>query len=700
MSFELLDETIRNAIVNQLQWRSLRPIQERAIPPIKAGRSALLVAPTAGGKTEAALFPLLTRVIEEGWGVGSILWISPLRALANNLIARLQPTLMPLGREVVAWTGDTPERIRRQVRLEPPDVLVTTPESIEGMLLSKKTDATRMFANVRAVVVDEVHAFGGDDRGWHLLAVLARLEQLAGRSFQRIGLSATVGNPEEVLEWLTSTPATASDVVEVSFDDGLEPEVKIDWVATLENAATVISRLYTSERRLVFCDSRIVAERLTAMLRAMNVPTWIVHGSLSRDEREQAEKSFIEGLPGVVVATSALELGIDVGSLDRVIQIDAPWTVSSFLQRMGRTGRREGKRPNTLFLCTSRSGLVRAAAIVSCWERGSVERVTPPPAPYHIFAQQMLALVLERPGMSARQFHQAVADFQHIARIEEPVRALLMKWMLDNHWLFTDGVRVSIGAVGERKFGAKNFLKLMSVFTSPPVVTLYNQRKEIGTVHAVNLLDHTEANPATVILAGRVWRVDAVDWSRHRAWVVPTGSSDGTTWWFGGAAEVGAELAVGHRRVLSGKASRTHWSKRTTEKLEDVLVGYDFLPAEGTALVRRATSVEFWTFAGGLRNRTIAAGLRALTAADGVRHDGLCVHLETDDLQGVQSALDSLAKCGGAPVPADPSWLKDLKFGEVLPEELIQKLATARGQDPTFVRILHQPRTVIELSQE
>src|SRR3546814_561106 len=163
----------------------------------------------------------------------------------------------------------------------------------------------------------------------------------------------------------------------------------IDHVGSLANAATVISRLHHGEKRLVFVDSRVRAERLTNDLRIRDVDTHVAHGSLGRDERRRAEAAFAEGANCVIVATSALELGIDVGDLDRVIQIDAPGSVSSFLQRLGRTGRRAETSRNTLFLTTSDEALWQAAALTRLWAAGFVEPVIPPPLPLHLFAHQI-----------------------------------------------------------------------------------------------------------------------------------------------------------------------------------------------------------------------------------------------------------------------------------------------------------------------
>ena len=336
-----LHPTLAHHLVSTLGWTKLRPLQQAAIAPVAAGQDALLLAPTAGGKTEAAAFPVLSRMAAEGWTGLSALYLCPLKALLNNLLPRLETYGGWTGRRVALWHGDTADSRRRAILAGPPDLLLTTPESLESMLVSANVDHRRLFADLQVVVVDEVHAFGSGDRGWHLLAVLERLTRLCGRPLQRVGLSATVGNPDALLHWLQGSSAgkrpgmvVAAEAkqgrVELSpgpfGNNQTDPELDIhlDYVGTVENAAKVIAALHRGEKRLVFCDSKRLVELLGADLRARGITAHLVHASLSLDERRRAEQAFAEGRDCVIVSTSALELGVDVGDLDRVIQVNSP----------------------------------------------------------------------------------------------------------------------------------------------------------------------------------------------------------------------------------------------------------------------------------------------------------------------------------------------------------------------------------------
>ena len=195
-----LHPAVVHHLVNSLGWRSLRPLQELAVEPVLAGRHVLFGAPTAGGKTEAAVLPLLSRMVEQRWSGLSVLYVCPLRALLNDLHPRIARYCQLVGRAAGMWHGDVGEGERRRLLADPPDVLLTTPESIEAMFLSRRMDSVAFLRALRAVVVDEVHAFAAADRGWHLLAILARLRAVAASPIQTLGLTATVGNPEALLE--------------------------------------------------------------------------------------------------------------------------------------------------------------------------------------------------------------------------------------------------------------------------------------------------------------------------------------------------------------------------------------------------------------------------------------------------------------------------------------------------------------------
>ena len=287
-------------------------------------------------------------------------------------------------------------------------------------------------------------------------------------------------------------------------------EVAIDYVGSLENAAIVISRLHRGEKRLVFVDSRAKAEQLGAALRQLDVTTFVTHSSLSQEQRHQAEQAFAARENCVIVATSVLELGIDVGNLDRVIQIDAPPTVSSFLQRMGRTGRRGAPR-NCLFLATDDSSLVRAAGLIELWSAGYIEPIVPPPLPYHILAQQVMALTLQEEGIGLADLWKWLGGMPAFKEMAPERRNEVVLGMIEREILWSDQGLLSLGKKGEELYGHKHFLELFSVFLSPPLFTVLHGRQELGFVDELTFLGKTEG-PRILLLGGRAWLVNHIDW--------------------------------------------------------------------------------------------------------------------------------------------------------------------------------------------
>ncbi len=686
-SFDKLHPIVQHHIVNSLGWRDLRPLQLETIEPILAGEHVLALAPTAGGKTEAAVFPLLTQILAEPRPGLSTLYLCPLRALLNNLHVRLEQYAGFCGLRVGLWHGDIGAAARRKIIEDPPEILLTTPESLEAMLLSVRTDHKSLFRNLRTVVIDEVHAFGGDDRGWHLLGVLERLTALAQRDLQRIGLSATVGDPESLLDWLVGSSSMQRSVIAPDAGgQAAQPELTIDHVGSTANAATVISRLHAGEKRLVFVDSRSGVESLAAELRSHEVTTFVSHASLSVDERRRAEQAFAEARNCVIVSTSTLELGIDVGDLDRVIQIDSPSTVASFLQRLGRTGRRAGTPRNTLFLTTGDGlPLLQTTALMQLWSTGYVEPVVPPPLPLHLLAHQLLAYAIQEGRIGKNLWQEVVgrlpvyADAISSGDADRIVDHLLAKGMLVD-----DGGMLSIGPEGERSYGFRHFMELTSVFTSPPTFVVRHGATELGHLDPTSLLTN-DRGFATVLLAGRSWRITSIDWSRRFAWVEPT-DSKGRSRWLGAGRSLSPELCNAMREVASGiDPQGVALSLRAQTALADVRADFAFARPSTAPVVIESTTARWWTWAGQRANATLSDALGELAATRG---DDLSIGL--DPHQASSAAV--LEKISGLntemlPTPVVAAEFADnMKFSDCLPAVLALEVARQRLIDPAGVQ--------------
>ena len=666
-----LDTAIEYHIVNSLGWPGLRALQVASVEPVRSGRDCVLVAPTAGGKTEAAIFPLLSEMVEGKWSGTGILYITPLRALLNNIHPRVNGYCSWLGRTAGLWHGDVGQSERRSMLADRPDILLTTPESIEAMLVSRRVDHERFLGSVRAVVIDELHAFAGSDRGWHLLAVLERLERIAGHKIQRVGLSATVGNPETVGAWMQGSTEGRRPVVVVREDSSLtvSPDITVDYVGSMDNAATVISRLHRGDKRLVFAESRRSAEELAFLLRERGVQTFVSHSSLSADERRQSERAFAEAKDTVIVATSTLELGIDIGDLDRVIQIDAPRTVSSFLQRLGRTGRRPGTSRNTLFLATSLDGLLDAAAILLLWKRGFVEDIVPPPHPRHLAAQQLLALALQEGSFGASDWSRWWGDLPLMAD-----GAQVLAYLREQEFLVEDSGLLMIGPRAEEEFGKRNFMDLLSTFVADLELRVVAGIREIGFVSPLAIPARKDREQKPLVLAGRGWLVQYVDWERFTVWVEEI-SIKGDVKWPSGAVTQSFEVCQAKREVLLGAVPDVELSKRLPVAMERLLEERAAeVSNDGLVLhPRGAGGGRLWTWAGLKANATLLAGLGL--GARGVENESALLP------EGVSADDVKAADTDAVPL-VDEEAISGLKFSVALPLDLAVRTLGERLADP------------------
>lgn len=688
---DALHPVLQYHLANTLRWPGLRPLQTDAVRPVLDRQDCLLLAPTAGGKTEAAVLPLLSRMASENWQGTSVLYVCPLRALLNNLQPRLHSYAAWLGRSAELWHGDVSQSERQRILRQRPDILLTTPESLEAMLVSTKVDARAMFAGLRAVVVDEVHSFAGDDRGWHLLAVLERLSRTVANPIQRIGLSATVGNPDELLRWLQGgdtnrqrqviAPESADPA-----DPAAAPEVTLDYVGSVSNAAKIIASLHQGEKRLVFVESRRRAEELGADLRSRGVTTFLSHSSLSAAERHRSEAAFAESTDTVIVATSTLELGIDVGDLDRVIQVDAPAKVSSFLQRLGRTGRRGGNVRNCLFLCLDEDSLLHAAGLLRCWAAGWVEPITPPPAPRHIAAQQLMALCLQEHRIGAHTWRQWWGDLD----LFDEHATEIMNYLRGEGYFDADGDLLVIGREAERRFGNRYFSDLTAVFSAAPEFTVLHGRDELGTVNS-ELLEEEVDGPRALLLAGRGWEVTSIDWSRRRCQVQPSEHRGKARWGFGSG---GLSFAVtrGMRDVLLGTdPADVTLTRRAADTLATLREHHaDNVSSAGT-LVREdsAGELRWWTWAGSAANRTLHASLPdILDPQQGINDRSLRLqqHVSRAEL------LYALSHAQLHTPAVNEAAVTGLKFSAALPHELaVDTIATRLADAEHAHRVVDEP---------
>ncbi len=558
-AFGLLHEKVRRWIWDQ-RWQELHDIQEQAIPLILEGeRDVILAAATAGGKTEAAFLPICTKLVDAPRPSIQALYIGPLRALINDQFQRLELLCRDLAIPVHRWHGDVPQGRKRAVLQQPEGILLITPESLEALYVLHGLRVPTLFRDLAYVVIDELHAYPGSERGRQLQSLLHRLELALHRRVRRVGLSATLGDmamsasflrPQEHADVAVVVSRAAGQEIQLllkgyregPLDPALRPgdgdDTEGDESLSRFAIADHLFGTLRGEHNLVFANSRTnvewYADRLRVRSEAARVPNEFFphHGSLARELREHVEERLKEqATPTTVVSTSTLEMGIDIGAVKSIAQIGCPPSVASLRQRLGRSGRRRGDPailrlyvaergidPNTLPQDALRIQLVQTVAMVQLLLAGWCE----PPARKALhpstLVQQLLSIIAQHGAVSAADAWRALCDGGPFAGVDQSMFAMILQ-TLGKHDLLTqlgDGT-LTLGLAGERLVGHYTFY---AAFQTPEEWSLVAPNAILGTLPVL----HPFSEGAYLIFAGRRWKVTSVEEERRTLHVVPSGA--------------------------------------------------------------------------------------------------------------------------------------------------------------------------------
>ena len=581
--YDLLAKPVRKALTELGFFEPTSP-QVAAIPSILNSENVLLIAPTGSGKTEAVLLPIFSNFIQRGDKRGiSILYVTPLRALNRDMVKRLSFWATKLGMTIEVRHGDTEIKIRRRQALHPPNMLVTTPETLQAIL-----PGTRMqqhLSNVRHVVIDEVPELAEDKRGAQVTVALERLFEFTKHEFQRVGLSATVGNPEKVAKFIAGNDRPIK-IVEVSLIKGYkysvecpmptEPDYELaEKLRTAPEAAARIRRILDLVKKhtstLIFVNSRTNAEMLGHKFNQLTSEIAVHHGSLSREERALIEDQFKAKALKAIVCTSTLELGIDIGHVDLVIQYLSPRRVSNLIQRVGRSGHKLDLVSKGVVVTAFPDDIMEAIAAVKRAYCGQLEPLQVHEGALDVLAHQVAGILLDKRRVT-------VDHLLKILRRTYPYRELSKEKLLDvaqylhilrEAWLEGDIMKKTRRT---HEYYYEN-LSMIPNEKRYPIVDVLSDRT-IGTVGDEFMALRVRIG-LNIIIRGKVWRIVQIEDETGTVYVVPSEDPMAAVpGWDGEILPVPYTLAqeVGRLRAeIAEKLRKEHDAQRVAEKLAEKL---------------------------------------------------------------------------------------------------------------------------------
>jgi ATP-dependent Lhr-like helicase len=674
-------------------WTSLRAVQTETLPLILDTQDDVLIAAsTASGKTEAAFLPLLTRLWKRN-GKGIILYIAPMKALINDQEERLSSYCERLTVPVFPWHGDIGQASRKRFLDDPYGLILITPESLESLLFRRGTDFRNIFLTLEAVVVDELHAFVGTERGRQLQSLLNRLEVLIGQRIQRIALSATLGNMRlacEFLRWDKSEAVRC--VVDHSGSKSLQLVLKtINQTSSacenVGNAHSIIAiellNSLNDGNYLIFPNTtgtvELYADTLRNLCEAKGVPSrfFAHHGRLSKDERQFAEMRLKHSISNVsAICTTTLEMGIDIGAVKGIVQIGAPSTVMSLSQRIGRAGRRAGSPAILRQYCVIEkpqseddgiSGLcpdfIQSVAIIRLF----LEKWYEPPIigtlNYSTLVQQILSLMGERQGVTPAEAY-SVLCLKGPFKIVQKDFIDLLRSLAEKKLVVQDASGLLLhGVLGEKRV---NHYTFFAAFPESQEYRLGCAGKQLGTLP----LGRGHSNNDVLVFAGRRWSIVDIDHNKRRAELAPAA--------IGKIPVTGGEGIAVHDRVreemraILRKGTTDNWLNDAARKsLEAATKCYRELNLDKSQIITRKASVYIFLWKGDRTQNALAIllqnqGMRA-------KNIGICVQIENASISNV---LDALMQIATNPCPSNEKVLDrhvlsgQEKWDWVLPDRL------------------------------
>ena len=609
MSFDLLSEPIRKFIRDK-GWEQLRPIQNAAISKIlSSDENFILASRTASGKTEAAFLPILSKVNFNDTGV-QVLYISPLIALINDQFYRVEELCKNLDVTVTKWHGEANKTLKDRLIKQPTGIVLITPESLEAMFVNKPFNVKQLFSNLKYVVIDEIHSFIGTDRGTQLKSILSRLQRVNSQSFSIVGLSATIGDYNEAKKFTgneTNTKVlldrTAKEINSVfRFFKNKNEELSLELLKDLY--------IETKDNKvLIFPNSRGRAEEVAVKLRKISDREkghsnyFSHHSSVDREVREYVEYFAKNNKRHnfCISCTSTLELGIDIGSVDEVVQIDATHSIASLIQRVGRSGRKDGESSNLFLYATTQWTLLQS---IACWLLYKESFIEPPEKnenPYDILVHQALSITKGHSGILLTELIKQLKENSAFNLIEPTEIGEILQYLIEIDFLEKLQNEVIIGVEGEKVVNSREFY---SVFKTEENFKVVNAGNKIGEIPFSPQVIEDE----NIFLSAKIWKIKFVDQKAKKIEVILT--KDGKKpMFFGGGAVIHQKIREKMFEVLYSKTEYDFLDQPSFDEIE--MMRKDFAVFEikhlqfERPLLTAEKYLQLFTFTGTKINRTI-----------------------------------------------------------------------------------------------
>jgi len=610
-SYDLLQRGIRKYIYDA-GWESLRGIQEASIKHVhNTENNLILAAPTASGKTEAAFLPAINSI--KDWDSGlKIVYISPLIALINDQFRRIYELCNYINVPVTSWHGEASRAKKNKLLKDPKGILLITPESIEAMLCLRPGEAKGLFRGTEWIIVDEIHSFLGNNRGIQLRSLIERIKLYMEKEPRFIGMSATLNREDykKVKSFFISERAT--DVLLDSSRNPLEVTKSYYESNAKKESREALEEIYDYSQResmLVFPNSRAEVERLAVGLsrlgkqRGSSSRYFAHHSSVSKDMRLTAEK-FAKDSGGelfTICCTSTLELGIDIGSVDSIVQYNAPHSVSSLAQRLGRGGRTTGK--NILhFIATDEWSLLQGLAALSLYEEGLIDRFDSIIKPYDVLAHQILSILLENTGMPLEDLKNINKNFKCWQDIEDDECIELLEYLIEKNYIEILENEAITGRETEKLLRGSEFF---THFESENNFSVYSSQNKIGEIP---LTPGVQVG-VNIFLSAQVWKIIGIELKSKKIYV--NRAVDGNPPMFlGDGGNITNEI---RNRMKSILEDENYWIGYN-ENIKEVLgkLSKENLKYEKFQWVEKNDKVGLRTFQGTKINRTLQLLLNML----------------------------------------------------------------------------------------